>query len=168
MTLFAAGLAANNTRAGMLAFAVGIAFGLPTVLMGLFNGAVLGAMAALYDRGGVDPDFWAWVLPHGVPEVLALVICSAAGLGLGLAVIAPRGRPRGEALVAAGRSAAVLVGLALLLFFYAALIEGWFRQQPIGRGPRFALAGLNLLLLGAYLSLAGRRAGEAQAKRRGS
>lgn len=164
--LFAAGLAANNTRAGMMAFAVGIAFGLPTILMSLFNGAVLGSMAGLYDRTGLDLDFWAWVLPHGVPEILALVICSAAGLSLGFALLDPKGRPRREALVEAGRGAMVLVGLALLLFLYAAVIEGWFRQLPLGRGPRFILAAVNFVLLSAYLGLAGR--GADQASSRGS
>jgi uncharacterized membrane protein SpoIIM required for sporulation len=113
-------------------------------------------MAALFDRRGFDPDFWAWVLPHAVPEVLALCIAAAAGLSMGLALVDPRGRPRKEALMNAGRRSATLIGMALLLLFYAALIEGYFRQFSIGIAPRFLLALFNLALLSAYLFIAGR------------
>lgn len=154
---FALMLVVNNTRVGFMAFSLGIAAGVPTVLIQTFNGAVLGAMAGLYDRGGVDLAWWAWVLPHGIPEVLALCICAAAGLLIGRAVVDPQGRPRAQALVLAGRTAAVLITFAALLLIYAGIIEGYFRQFAVGNGPRFALAALNGLALALYLGFAGRR-----------
>lgn len=153
---FAAALAANNARVALVSFAVGIAAAVPTVLIQILNGAVLGSMAALFDRRGFNVEFWAWVLPHAIPEVLALCVCAAAGILIGRALIDPRGRPRREALVAAGRVAAVLIGFALFLLLYAATIEGYFRQFAIGLGPRFALAALNATLLALYLRYAGR------------
>lgn len=153
---FSAALAANNTRVALASFATGIAAGIPTVLIQILNGAVLGSMAALFDKNGVNLDFWAWVLPHGIPEVLALCIAAAAGLLIGRALIDPGGRPRREALVAAGRSAAKLIGMAMILLFYAALIEGYFRQFSLGIAPRFLLAALNFSALGLYLAYAGR------------
>jgi uncharacterized membrane protein SpoIIM required for sporulation len=149
---FAAMLAANNARVGLVSFSVGIAAGIPTILLMLMNGAVLGSFAALFERtGGLNLDFWGWVLPHAVPEVLALSICGAAGLLLGFALLDPKGRPRRESLVEAGRKAALLIGLALFLFVYAAVIEGGFRQYSIGVLPRFLLAIFNLVVLSAYL-----------------
>jgi uncharacterized membrane protein SpoIIM required for sporulation len=156
LSAFALALVANNARVAMMSFALGIAGGVPTVLVTLMNGALLGSMAALYDRNGVDLDFWAWVLPHGVPEILALCVAAAGGLMLGRAVIAPGDRPRREALVHAGKRAAVLLGFAILLLFYAGMIEGYFRQFPLGNTPRTLLAAFNFVALTAYLSVAGR------------
>jgi uncharacterized membrane protein SpoIIM required for sporulation len=161
---FAMALAANNARVGMASFAFGIAAGVPTVLMTIMNGAIMGSLAALFDRRGVDLDFWAWVLPHGIPEVLALTICCAAGLAVGRALVDPRGRPRSEALVEAGRKAAVLIGFALLLLLYAASIEGYFRQFNVGIVPRLLLAAFNATMLIGYLCFAGRAPIEAWAR----
>lgn len=156
LSAFAIALVANNTRVGLASFALGIAGGVPTVLMIVANGALMGSMAALYDRDGFDPSFWAWVLPHGVPEILALAVCAAGGLLLGRAVIAPGARYRRDAVVEAGKKAAILLGMAIGLLVYAGLIEAYFRQLSIGRGPRFALAAFNATVLALYLSLAGR------------
>lgn len=156
LSAFALALVANNTRVALMSFALGIAGGVPTVVVTLMNGALLGSMAALYDRHGVDASFWAWVLPHGIPEVLALSIAAAGGLLLGRAVIAPGERPRREVLVRAGRKASVLLGLAILLLFYAGVIEGYFRQFQMGNAPRYLLAAFNLVMLTAYLAWAGR------------
>jgi uncharacterized membrane protein SpoIIM required for sporulation len=153
---FTAMLAANNARVGLVAFAVGIAAGVPTAILVVFNGAVLGSFAALFDRpAGLNLNFWAWVLPHGIPEALALTICGAAGILVGSAFIDPKGRPRRESLVDAGRSAALLIGMALFLFVYAASIEGYFRQETLGIVPRFILAAFNLVVLVLYLARAG-------------
>jgi uncharacterized membrane protein SpoIIM required for sporulation len=156
LSAFALALVANNTRVALMSFALGIAGGVPTVLVTLMNGALLGSMAALYDRRGVDPAFWAWVLPHGIPEIAALSVAAAGGLSLGRALLAPGDRPRGEVLVRAGKQAAVLLGLAILLLIYAGMIEGYFRQFQMGSVPRYLLALFNLVALSAYLSLAGR------------
>lgn len=158
LSAFALALVANNTRVGLASFGLGIFGGVPTVLIMVVNGALMGSMAGLYDRHGFDVQFWAWLLPHGIPEVLALTICAAGGLLLGRALIDPGPRPRREALVAAGRRAAALLGMAMLLLVYAGIIEGYFRQLQVGAGLRFGLALFNLAILTAYLSLAGRRA----------
>ena len=76
---------------------------------------------------GLALEFWAWVLPHGVTELLAVVLCGAAGL-----------RRRGAALPGPphaarqpgrrGREAGVVVLGAVLMLLLAGLIEGIFRQ----------------------------------------
>jgi uncharacterized membrane protein SpoIIM required for sporulation len=162
LSAFALALVANNTRVALSSFALGIAGGVPTVLITLMNGALIGSMAALYDRDGFDPSFWAWMLPHGIPEIVALSISAAGGLLLGGALIAPGDLPRREALVAAGKRASVLLGFAMLLLFYAGMIEGYFRQSPVGSEVRLLLATFNLVALAAYLGLAGRAAADAR------
>ena len=155
-TAFAAGLVANNARVAFAAFALGVAAGVPTVLIQTFNGALLGSFAAIFARGDSALLWWAWVLPHAVVEIPALCIAAAAGLGLGLALIRPGVAPRREALAAAGRRAAVLIGLAVVLLSYAAVVEAYFRQSSLGSAPRLGLAAVNLLVVVGYLGLAGR------------
>ncbi len=156
LSLFAASLAANNLRVSFAAFALGIAGGLPTAFLVLFNGAVLGSFAALFNRYGFNSAFWAWLLPHGVPEILGVIVAAAAGLHLGAAVLDPKGRPRRQALALAGKEGGILVGFAIFLILYAAVIEGYFRQTTWGLGARYGLAAFNAALLFLYLRWGGR------------
>jgi uncharacterized membrane protein SpoIIM required for sporulation len=154
--VFAATLAANNLRVAWVAFVLGLAAGLPTVVAQTLNGAVLGSLAAVFARGGQSLEFAAWVLPHGGPEVFALCVAAGAGLRVGAAVLAPGARPRGEAVAEAGRAGAVLVGFATALLLYAASIEAFFRQSAVPDPVRWLLAVANLAALAAYLMGVGR------------
>jgi uncharacterized membrane protein SpoIIM required for sporulation len=153
---FAMFLFTHNSLVGLLAFAVGFAGGVPTALLLFSNGLTLGAFAALYDSRGLTPDFWGWILPHGVPELTAAVICGAAGLAIGQAVIFPGREERRAGLMRRGRQAAAMVLGAVGLFFVAGLLEGIFRQRVQSIELRYAVAGGGAVLLCLYLLLAGR------------
>src|SRR5439155_7190644 len=92
------------------------------------NGLMLGAMAALYADRGMGIDFWAWVLPHGVSELTAIVLCGAAGLSIAGAIIFPGRHGRLENLAHKGREISAVVMGAVGMLFVAALFEGFFRQ----------------------------------------
>ena len=47
--------------------------------------------------------FWAWILPHGIPEITAIVIAGAAGFVIARALVAPKGLSRRAALKREGR-----------------------------------------------------------------
>ena len=72
--------------------------------------------------------FLAWILPHGVPELTAINLCSAGGLALGRAVAAPGRRTRSEALRRAGPHALALAVASVPLFLAAAWIESFVRE----------------------------------------
>jgi uncharacterized membrane protein SpoIIM required for sporulation len=155
--LFATFLFTHNAKIGLLAFALGFALGLPTLLLLFINGLALGAIAGLYASRGLALEFWAWVLPHGIPELTAVCLCGGAGLLLAQAVVSPGTYGRLHGLKVAGRQAASLVLGACGLFLIAGLLEGFFRQLVIDTGVRLAVALLNAALLLSYLWLAGRR-----------
>jgi len=113
---------------GMTCFATGPAAGIPTILLLFSNGLLLGAFAALYGERGLGLEFWAWILPHGVTELLAVILCGAAGLVVAEGLLYPGPQTRLQALAQHGRQAAVIVMGAVLMFFAAGLIEGIFRQ----------------------------------------
>ena len=155
---FASFLFSHNARIGMMAFAVGFAAGLPVLYLLFYNGLILGAFAALYHARGLSLDLWGWLLPHGVTELGAVVVCGAAGLVLARALMFPGRLSRLDNLARRGRVAAGIVAGAVGMFFLAALIEGIFRQTVTDVGVRYGLAGLTLVAWTAYIAFGGRRA----------
>ena len=152
-SIFSASLFTNNTRVGVLAFATGPLLGLPTLLLVLYNGLTLGAFCSMFLGTPQSLSFLAWIVPHGIPELLAIVLCASGGLAMGMAVVAPSRTGRVQSLRAAASDAIALVLAAVPLFVLAALIESFVRQSQWSTSARFAVAlAVSLLLLG-YLIL---------------
>ena len=142
LTTFAAQLFSHNSRIGILAFALGFVAGLPTLLLLFYNGLTLGGFAALYHDRGLSADLWGWLLPHGITELLAVVLCGAAGLLLAHGLVFPGAKPRLDGLRERGRHAALVVVGAVLMLFFAGGIEGIFRQSVTHMGVRYGVATL--------------------------
>ena len=153
---FAAFLFSNNARVGLMAFTLGFAGGAPAAVLMFVNGLVLGAFAALYGGRGLGLEFWAWLLPHGITELTAVVLCGAAGLAVGRALLFPGREERLAGLARRGREAGVVALGAVALFFAAALVEGIFRQLVHAVPVRLAVAAGSALLLFPWLALSGR------------
>lgn len=159
LTSFASYLFTRNARIGMVAFALGFAGGAPTALLLFSNGLMLGAFISLYAQRGLLVPLLGWLLPHGVPEIGAVILCGAAGLHLGRALVLPGRRSVRDAMAKAGRSAAVVVLGSIVLFAIAGVIEGVFRQVVQNDVLRFAMAAFNATWLSIWLVLGGRSAG---------
>jgi uncharacterized membrane protein SpoIIM required for sporulation len=160
-TIFAGSLFTNNTRVGVLSLATGMLAGVPTVLLLIYNGLTLGGFAAIFMRGPEWLTFLAWIVPHAIPELLAIVLCSAGGLRLGTAVIAPGRAGRASALRGASSDALALLVSSIPLFVVAALIESFVRQSLMSTEARFGVALAAVAALVAYALWArthGRRA----------
>jgi len=142
--LFGSALFTHNTRVGLLSFATGMLAGVPTVLLQLYNGLMVGAFGALFLRDPWPIDFVAWILPHAIPELTAITLCAAAGLLLGGAVATPGRGGRAAALRAAIDPALLLFGASLPLFAVAAGIESFLRESTVGAAPRLAVAAAGL------------------------
>lgn len=158
---FSAFLFTHNLRVAFLCFALGLTFGVGTLLTLFLNGVGLGALAYVYHEAGVGLFFWAWILPHGVPELFVVFLAGGAGLLAGRALIAPGNASRAQALRAnVGTGVRLLLGGAPILVL-AGLIEGTVSQvhaPDLVYESKLALAGALFAGLAVYLSLAGRRA----------
>ena len=147
---FATMLFTHNSQVAIGAFALGFAFGLPTLVLLMYNGLTLGAMIALFARAGLGVDFAGWLFIHGTTELFAIVLAGAAGLRIGTAVAFPGAHDRLHAASTAGRSAAtVMIGVVIMLAV-AGLLEG-FGRQIIGATPvRYGVGSVMLLFWLAY------------------
>ena len=149
--LFGSSLFVHNTRVGLLSFATGMLAGVPTVLLHLYNGILLGAFASIFFRDPWPLAFLAWILPHGIPELTAITLCSAAGLLLGGAVAAPGRGGRRAALRQAVNPALILFAGSLPLFLLAALMESFVRESALGTASRLGVAAALASALGSAL-----------------
>ncbi|MBW3600476.1 MAG: stage II sporulation protein M, partial [Planctomycetes bacterium] len=116
----------NNTGIGLKCFAGGLLV-IPGLFIMLFNAAHLGACFGYMARPDVPEgaNFFHFVTAHGPFELTAIVLSAGAGLRLGLAWVATGGLTRAESLRRTGEYAMPLMGSAMVMFFLAALIEGF-------------------------------------------
>src|SRR5262245_21103894 len=86
-TSFSAFLMTHNTRVSIFTLALGMTWGVGTIIMLFYNGVMLGAVAVDYAAAGQTKFLLGWLLPHGVVEIPAILIAGQAGLVLALALI---------------------------------------------------------------------------------
>ncbi len=134
---FSSFLFTHNIQVAFLAFALGITAGIGTAIMLFGNGVLLGALAWVYASKGLVGWFWAWILPHAIPEVSAICIAGAAGFVIARGLVAPKGLSRRQAVRKEAVTAVKLLLGTLALFVLAGLIEGSISQiHP----PRMSVA----------------------------
>lgn len=148
--LFATMLFTHNSEVSIFSFALGFAFGVPTALLLLYNGCILGAFYAIYTPHGLALDFTGWLMIHGSTELFAIIIAGAAGFRIGWRIAFPGTASRLAAVTEAGRIGAnAMVGVVIMLLA-AGVLEGIGRQTIVDTSARFAIAGTMLIFWCAY------------------
>ncbi|MDR2612369.1 MAG: stage II sporulation protein M [Deltaproteobacteria bacterium] len=126
--VFANFLFRHNSKVAILSFCLSFALGVPTAALVFQNGRILGAMVSLHAQKDLAIPYLAWLSIHGVTELLAFLLASAAGLSIAQALALPGGLSRRESLSrAGGRAGTVMLG-AVFMLFIASVLEGGFRQ----------------------------------------
>ena len=150
LAAFAAYLFSNNTGVCIMAFALGFAFGVPTLLLLVHNMALLGAMYWVFVDGGLGYEFGGWLSVHGTTEFSAILLSGAAGLHVGRTMAFPGDRSILGAMQEAGvRAAQVMVGCTIMLVV-AGLLEGYARQLVDSTEARYMIGGGMLVLWVLY------------------
>jgi len=156
--LFAGVLFNHNTLVGIMTFGLGMAAGIPTVLLTVYQGLPIGAFVAIHYNRDLTVDFLGWLAIHGVTEIGGLLLFAAGGLVIAEKMLFPGRYSRIENLALHGRLAAQMAVGAVLMLFVAAFLEGGFRQL-VASTPLRLIIGLGVgALWVAYFSLAGRGA----------
>ena len=154
---FAGAVWTNNAWISAQAVALGITgFWVPMILFS--NAQGVGIAAGIFAASGKSDVFYSYILPHGLMELTAVFIASAAGLRIFWAMVSPGRRTRGRAVAEEGRSLiTVALGLVLVLFV-SGLVEGFVTPSPL---PVWAKIGIGSAVLAAYwlyVLVLGRRA----------
>jgi len=161
-TSFSSYLMTHNTKVSIFTLALGMTWGIGTLIMLFYNGVILGAVALDYVLAGETPFLLGWLLPHGVVEIPAIILAGQSGLVLAGALI---GWGKSIALKArlrkiSGDLVTLIMGVAVMLI-WAGIVEAFFSQyhEPvISYEAKIGVGGLELVLLVLFLSLSGRRA----------
>lgn len=150
----------HNTRVSIFVMALGLTWGVGSIILLFYNGVILGAVCADYVLAGESVFLAGWLLPHGAVEIPAILVAGQAGLLLGSALI---GWGTRHSLSRRLREIApdlvtLIAGVAVMLL-WAGLIESCLSQYHAPIFPYAAKIGIGvveLLLLTAYLARAGR------------
>ena len=151
-SLSSSGIATNNITVALSAWGGGVLAGVVPLYIVLFNGLLLGVVAGVTLHYSMAGELLRFIAAHGILELTLILVCSAAGLGIGRALVAAGDVPRPLALRAASHDAlAVLLG-CLPWFVVLALVEVFV--SPSSEIPAGAKLVLGLALEGAFLALA--------------
>jgi uncharacterized membrane protein SpoIIM required for sporulation len=148
----------HNVSVSLVAFALGMTFGVGTAWLMFENGIILGALAAVFLEADQFQAFLTGVLPHGVLEIPACLIGGAGGFLLAQGLLWAQPWPRREELARTGREALWLVAGCIPLLVVAALLEAVVARAPdwyVEAGVKLTVAGIFALLFLAYLLLPG-------------
>ena len=143
------GIAVNNINVSLLTWGLGLTFGIGTVWLLVFNGVMLGAIAAACLRAGMLLPLAEFVVGHGSLELPAIWISGGAGLLMAEAMLFPGRYSRRVELRLKGRSSVqIIVGIVPMLLVAGAIegfriaeqhsgrCQGLARTEPRGRPPR--------------------------------
>ena len=158
---FAGFLMTHNIQVSLFTLAMGMTYGVGTVVVLFYNGVILGAVSLDYIQDGQTRFLIGWLLPHGSIEIPSVMIAGQAGFVLAGALIGSRKRLALLDRLAAVRDDLVtLIGGFSLLLVWAGLIEAFFSQyhEPVlPYGVKIGFGLLELVMLCAFLGFSGRR-----------
>jgi uncharacterized membrane protein SpoIIM required for sporulation len=142
----------NNIAVCFKVMAGGISAGFFTCLLLVFNGLLIGGVAALVGQNGLAGPFWGFVLPHGSLELPAIFLSGGAGLLLARAILFPGQYKRIDALKIYGQQAAQIVYGIVPMLIIAGVIEGFLSPSPlIPDVIKYAIGTLIFILFMTYL-----------------
>jgi uncharacterized membrane protein SpoIIM required for sporulation len=122
----------HNTGIGLQCFAFGVLL-IPCLFTLAFNAVSLGTVFGYMSRpdtAGAD-NFLHFVTAHGPFELTAIALAGGAGLRLGVGLFATGGLSRIDSLFRSAQLAVPIMVASAMLFFLAALTEGFVSPSPL-------------------------------------
>ena len=155
--IFSTFLFTHNTRVAFMCFAWGVLLGIPTIYLLVKTGLMLGGFLGLFFSKGLGVEAVAWLGPHGVPEIGAIILAGGAGMALGHTWLNPGKLARKVAMKQVAIKACIVALGCVPLLIVAGVIEGSFRQSYASLELRYGLMILMLILCSGWLFFVRRR-----------
>jgi uncharacterized membrane protein SpoIIM required for sporulation len=146
----------HNTTIGLQCFAWGILLGLGSLYQLFWNALIFGTLFGHMATRPQGANFFEFVTAHSAFELTAIIVASAAGLRLGWGLVDTKGQSRISSLRREASNALPGVGMAVVLFVLAALVEGYISASALPYWCKAAVAILSASSIIAYLALGGR------------
>ena len=159
---FSSQLMTHNTKVAIFTLALGLTWGIGTLVMLFYNGVILGAVALDYVMAGETTFLLGWLLPHGAIEIPAIILAGQSGLVLAGALIG-WGKPlsmRKRFREISADLVTLILGVAVMLI-WAGIVEAFFSQyhEPVlPYAVKIGFGGLELILLILFFTKSGTRA----------
>jgi uncharacterized membrane protein SpoIIM required for sporulation len=166
LAAFAASLFSNNSGVSILAFALGFAFALPTIVLLLYNGLAIGAFIAVFTKKDLGFEVGGWLAIHGTTELLGIALAGAGGMLIGRAVAFPGEMTRMESMRSKAEQASIILGGVVVMMLVAGLIEGFGRQLIKNDWLRYGIGGTMFVFWILYFFLPRRTLGSDEALRK--
>jgi uncharacterized membrane protein SpoIIM required for sporulation len=161
---FSTYLMTHNIKVSIFTLAMGMTWGVGTIILLFYNGIMVGAIAVDYARAGQTKFLLGWLLPHGAIEIPAILIAGQAGLMLALALIGWGKRvPLRARLRAISQDLVTLIFGVGLLLVWAGFVEAFLSQyhEPvIPYMAKIAFGLVELILLFLFLGRSGQKRDE--------
>ncbi len=158
-TSFSSFLMTHNTKVSIFTLALGMTYGIGTIIMLFYNGVILGAIAVDYIMAGETWFLFGWLLPHGSIEIPAILLAGQAGYIAGALIGWGTPLTLRNRLRKVSNDLVTLIGVAILLV-WAGIVEAFFSQyhEPvIPYTVKIWFGTIELFLLALFLSMSGKK-----------
>jgi len=149
----------HNTKVSVFVMALGITWGIGTLILLFYNGIILGAVALDYILAHETAFLVAWLFPHGVVEIPAVLLAGQAGFVLAYALIGWGERVSLRMrLRKISKDLITLIGGVALMLMWAGFVESFISQyhEPVLPYPfKIGFGVVELIILILFLSISG-------------
>ena len=160
------GIMTNNLAVTFSTFALGATAGLGTLYMIVWNGVLLGVVAAACAGAHMGVALWSFIAPHGSLELPSIVLAGAAGLRLAQGILFPGLYSRRFALALAGAASVRLLAGTIPLLVIAGILEGFVSPSSMPAALKFMVGALLFCTLLLWLFSGAQRQGELEGQGR--
>tara|TARA_R110001592_G_scaffold59905_4_gene182062 strand:+ start:13147 stop:14139 length:993 start_codon:yes stop_codon:yes gene_type:complete len=147
----------NNIGIAFQTFASGLLLAVGAIFYLVFNGVLIGSLAAHIVSINYEVTFFPFIVGHASFELTAITIAGAAGIKLGLSVLSPKNLSRLASLrQASEESIKLIIGAAIMLLFAAFIEAYWSSINSLAPMIKYSVGAVLWALVCFYLAFAGK------------
>lgn len=123
------GITINNVRVALMAFVLGILFGLGTIFLIMQNAIMLGSFQYFFYEKGLLWESVRTIWIHGTIEISVIIIAACAGLVVGKGILFPKTYSRLTSFVKGVKAGLKIVISTVPFFIVAGFLEGFVTRH---------------------------------------